>query len=272
MEDGLVFKIKLGKNILDYTDENLNKLPNKTKKFIEKEYNKARLELSNERLAKLQAFRIKFQPILDEDIKQTSFGNRLHTKQGICCLLVYHHRYTLFSLDYLKDYVNIKDKQLFEEFPDINAPLRNLDKFVSKVLRSNLIYKYTNVYESGKMLIITDYDKEGSYLVFVFKNRQVDLEYFHYRNDEELYKRLNLNLADVQEIEYMRGFFRISKNGNNTFHPSPNGDKVLLKIKTLRNINTEYFKDDCDVYYHKTKGTSIYKYQYIIKEDKLNEG
>lgn len=133
MEEGLIFKIKLGKNVLDYTDENLNKLPNKTRKFIEKEYSKASLELSSERLAKLQAFKIKFKPILNEDIKQTSFGNRLHTKQGICCLLLSHNRYTLFSLDYLKDYVCIKDKQLYEEFPDINAPLRNLDKFVSKV-------------------------------------------------------------------------------------------------------------------------------------------
>lgn len=270
MENELIYKIKLGKNILDFTEENLNKLPNKTKKFLKREYEKSSKELTAEKLAKLQSFKIKFKPIITDEINEYHMGNKLHTKQGICCLIVSHPRYTLFSLEDLKENVCIKNKDVYDNFPTIDASLRDIDKYVQTVLKTNLIYDYSDVYETEGKLIVTDYKKLGSRLIFVFKNRQIDLEYFHYMQDFSLYRKLNLHLAGIQEIGHIRGYYRLSRNGNSTFQPTPNGDHVLLRIVTLTKDGV-IPKEDKDLYYHTIRNRGLYNYTYVVKEVKGDE-
>lgn len=265
MENELIYKIKLGKNILDFTEENLNKLPNKTRKFLKKEYEKLSEDLTTEKLAKLQSFKVKFKPIITDEMNDYHMGNKLHTKQGICCIIVSHLRYTLFSLEDLSENVCIKNPDVYDKFPTINAPLRDIDKYVQTVLKTNLIYDYSDVYETDGKLIVTDYKKLGSRLVFVFKNRQIDLEYFHYMQDFNLYRKLDLNLAGIQEIGHIRGYYRLSRNGNSTFQPTPNGNNILLRIVTLAKDGVIQNEDE-DLYYHTIKNKGLYNYTYIVKE------
>ena len=265
MGNELIYKIKLGKNILDFTEENLNKLPNKTRKFLKKEYKKLSNDLTIEKLAKLQSFKVKFKPITTGKMNDYHMGNKLHTRQGICCVIVSHPRYTLFSLDDLNENLCIKNQDVYDKFPTIDVPLRDIDKYVQTVLKTNLIYDYSDVYETDGKLIVTDYKKLGSRLIFVFKNRQIDLEYFHYMQDFNLYRKLNINLAEIQEIGHMMGYYRVSRNGNSTFQPTPNGNNILLRIVTLAKDKVIQ-NEDGDLYYHTIENKGLYNYAYIVKE------